>query len=211
VAEDSSHDPSYPYTNASGNQVNLAIKDEVLMAQVCHYVMTHTTDKLFLASQPDKKQFGLKAGLRLFGDKGHDAIHKELTQFHTLHSFAPKDPKTLTREERRNALTSLMFLTEKHSGKVKARACANGSTQRHHIAKDKASTSPMVTTEAIFIQSMILAHEHHDVAACDIPGAFLQADNPDYVLVRFDGILTELMVKVAPNIFRGYVITNSKG
>lgn len=172
--------------------------------------MTHTANKFFLNTQPTKKQFGLKKGLQLFGLKGETAIRKELTQFHTLKCFAPKDPKTLSREERRNALSSLIFLTEKNNGEVKARTCANGSTQRQHIAKEEAS-APTVTTEAIFIQSTIFAHEHRDVATCDIPGAFLHADNPDYVLMRLDGILAELMIKVAPNIYRKYVTTNSKG
>ena len=210
VAEESSCNPSYPYTNANGNRVDLAIEDEVLMAHVCHYVMSHTAGKLFLNANPDKKQYGLKTGLRLFGDKGHNAIRKELTQFHTLQCFAPKDPTTFTREECCNALSSLMFLTEKGSGEVKAKACANGRTQQQHIAKDE-TTAPTITTEAIFIQSTIFAHEQRDVATCDIPGAFLQAENPDYVLMRLDGILAELMVKVAPNIYRKHVTTIAKG
>jgi hypothetical protein len=56
-------------------------------------------------------------------------VVKELTQFHTLKCFRPHHPSTLSREDRRNALTSLMFLTEKNTGEVKARACANGSVQ----------------------------------------------------------------------------------
>ena len=63
----------------------------------------------------------------------------------------------------------------------------------------------------MFIQSKIYANENHDVATCDIPGAFLQADNPDFVLMRLDGILAELMVKIAPKLYRKYVTTNAKG
>jgi len=59
--------------------------------------------------------------------------------------------------------------------------------------------TPTVTFDTIFIQGTIFAHESRDVATCNIPGAFLQADNPDYVLMRLDGILAEeLMVQVAP-------------
>ncbi|KAL3821708.1 hypothetical protein ACHAXA_003266 [Cyclostephanos tholiformis] len=61
---------------------------------------------------------------------------------------------------------------------------------------------PYRNANAIFSQSTIFAHEQRDVATCDIPGAFLHADNPDYVLMRLDGILAELMVKVAPSIYR---------
>ena len=89
-------------------------------------------------------------------------------------------------------------------------ACANGSVQRKHVAKDEA-VAPTVTSEAIFVQSTIYAHESCDVATCDIPGAFLQADNPDFVLMRLDGILTELMVKIARTLYRKYVTTNAKG
>ncbi len=102
-----------------------------------------------------------------------------------------------------------MFLTEKRSGEIKARACANGSTQRTHIAKEEA-TAPTVTSEAIFIQGTIFAHEKRDVATCNIPGAFLQADNPDYVLMRLNGILAELMVQVAPSLYRKYINSNAK-
>jgi hypothetical protein len=177
-----SADDKYPYTNATGKVVDLAITDELLMAQVCQYVMLHTADKLYAntTESPLKKQYGLKAGLKKFEERGSQAIMKELTQFHTLDVFLPRDPKTLTRDDRRHALTSLMFLTEKRSGEVKARTCANGSVQRDHIAKEEA-TAPTVTTESIFIQGTIYAHECRDVATCNIPGAFLQADNPDYV------------------------------
>jgi hypothetical protein len=104
-------------------------------------------------------------------------------------------------DNQHKAFTSLMFLTEKRSGKIKACACANGSTQRNHIAKEEA-TAPTVTSEAIFIQGTIFANEQRDVATCDIPGAFLQADNPDYILMHLNGILAELMVKIAPHMYQ---------
>ena len=182
------------------------------MAHVCHYVMTHIADSLYYANaiKPKQKQYGLKAGLCMFSDCGNAAVFKELMQFHTLKYFRPRDPSTLTRDDRRKALTSLMFLTKKRSGKNKARECANGSTQRSHIAKEEA-TALTVNPEAIFIQGTIFAHEGRDVATCDIPGAFLQADNPDYVLMQLDGILAELMVQVAPTLYRTCVTTNAKG
>jgi len=97
-----------------------------------------------------------------------------------------------------------MFLTEKRTEEIKARDCANGSIQCQHIAKEEAA-APTVTSEAIFVQSTIYAHENRDVATCDSPGAFLQADNPDFVLMRLDGILAET------NLYRKYVTTNAKG
>ena len=134
---------------------------------------------------------------------------KELSQLQAMACFCPWDAHTLTREDRCQALTLLMFLTEKRSGKVKARACANGGDQRVHVAKEEAA-APTVTSEAIFIQSTIFAHENRNVATCDILGTFLQADNLDYVLMRLDGVLAELMAKVHPKLYRKYITTNAK-
>jgi hypothetical protein len=78
------------------------------------------------------------------------------------------------------------------------------------VAKEEAA-APTVTSDLIFIQGTIFAHENRDVATCNIPGAFLQADNPDWVLMRLDGILAELMVKVAPKIYCKFITVNAKG
>ena len=85
------------------------------MAHLCHFVMVHTAISLELARQghPTKKQFSLKAGLKPFGSRGDKAVTKELSQLHTMNCFHPCDPASLTRDDRRNALSSLMFLTEK--------------------------------------------------------------------------------------------------
>jgi len=40
----------------------------------------------------------------------------------------------------------------------------------------------------------------------DIPGAFLHADNEDYVIMKMVGTLAELMVKTNPKLYRQYVI-----
>jgi hypothetical protein len=212
VAEEHSQSSKHPYHTAGGTDVDLAILDEERMAHLCHFVMVHTATSVALAQQgqPTKKQYGLKTGLKRFGSRGETAVTKELAQLHTLNCFRPRHPSTLTHTDRRNALSSLMFLTEKRSGEVKARNCANGSVQRQHVVKEEA-TAPTVTSEAIFVQSTIFAHESRDVATCDIPGAFLHADNPDYVLMRLDGILAEMMVKIAPSIYRKFVTTNAKG
>ena len=121
------------------------------------------------------------------------------------------DPSKLTRDDCRKALTSLMILTKKQSGEIKECACANDSTEYNHIAKEEA-TAPTITTDVIFIQSStIFANKQRDVASCDIPGVFLQTNNPNFVLMHLDEILLEVMVKVAPKLYRKYVTKNQKG
>lgn len=118
------------------------------------------------------------------------------------------DAKTLTYDQRRTALASLIFLTEKRNGDIKARACANGKPQREHIAKEE-TASPTVTTEANFALAAIAAHERRIIATMDLPGAFLHAGNDMFVIMKMTGKLAELMVKTAPNIYRKYVIEDS--
>ena len=52
--------------------------------------MTHVADSLYYADAikpKQKKQYSLKAGLRMFSDRGNTAVIKELMQFHTLKCF----------------------------------------------------------------------------------------------------------------------------
>ena len=89
------------------------------------------------------KQYNLKSGLKHFGEKGIAAAKGKLTQLHVMDTWVPKDPTMLSRAEKVKALSSLMFLKEKSSGKVKGRACVNGAPQRTYIRKEDAS-SPTV-------------------------------------------------------------------
>ena len=54
----------------------------------------------------------------------------ELTKLHVMDNWVPKDTTILSRAEKVKALSSLMFLKDKRSGKVKGRACMNRAPQR---------------------------------------------------------------------------------
>ncbi len=56
----------------------------------------------------------------------------------------------------------------------------------------------------------INAKEKQKVVTIDIPGAFLHADNEDYAVMKMNGVLAELMVKMDPKIYPKYV-TIEKG
>ena len=68
----------------------------------------------------------------------------------------------MTSEEKKNAVQSLMFLTEKQCGKIKARKCADGRKQREYINKQDAA-SPTISLDTILITGAIEAHENMDV------------------------------------------------
>ena len=59
------------------------------------------------------EHFPLKKGIRLFGDKAEDATTTKLRAIHDMDTYEPLDASKLTRDEKHDALESLLFITEK--------------------------------------------------------------------------------------------------
>ena len=66
------------------------------------------------------QHLSIRAGLKKFGSKGEKAVSNDLTQLHTMSTYYPVDPTTLTKKQNLDALNSLMFLIEKQNGEIKA-------------------------------------------------------------------------------------------
>ena len=144
------------------------------------------------------EQMSAKKGLRHFGQRGADAIKKELEQLVYRKVMHGKKANDLTREQKRAALRYLMFLKEKRSGKVKGRGCADGRKQRIYKSKDETS-SPTIHVESLLLLCIIDAIEGRYVVTLDIPGAFMQADIDEIIHVKLVGELAELLVRVDPS------------
>lgn len=149
-------------------------------------------------------QYSMKKGIKLFGEKGVEAVRVELEQLHERQVMKPVDAKTLTHAEKRGALDYLMFLKEKRTGKIKGRGCADGRKQRLYTAKEDAS-SPTVAIESLMLTCVIDAKEKRDVATADIPGAFMQADMDEVVYMRLEGKMVEILLEIAPEVYGPYV------
>jgi hypothetical protein len=127
-----------------------------------------------------------------------------------LTTYTPVHAHELTAEQRKEALASLIFITEKRCGRVKSRACVNGNPQREYIPKETAA-SPTVMNDSVMITSAIDAHEGRKVVTCDIPGAFLHADLDEEVVMLLRGQLADLMVQIDPELYAPYLIKSKKG
>ena len=136
-----------------------------------------------------------KRGLRQFGQRGADTLMKELQQLIDQRVMRPRDARTLSQGGKKSTLKYLMFLKEKHCGKVKGWGCTDGRKQRLYKSKEETS-SPTVRLESLFLSSMIDAKENQKVRTCDIPGAFMQADIDEQLFLKFDGDLVELLIPV---------------
>jgi hypothetical protein len=98
---------------------------------------------------------------------------KEMEQMIKRDCFEPVHQEELNETERRRAMDSLIFLSEKKDKSIKARHCANGSTQQSYMQREEVSR-PTVSTESTMLTAVIEAKEGRDVATCAIPNAFIQ-------------------------------------
>jgi hypothetical protein len=158
-------------------------------------------------------QLSLKAGLKQWGPKAEAAVRSEMKQLHFRDTFKPFHWKDLTHSQRMSVLESHMFLKEKRDGKVKGRTVAGGNKQRDYISKEEAS-SPTVATESVLLTCIVDAEEGRDVAVIDIPNAFIQTrieDAKDMVFIKIRGVLVDMLVDIAPDVYEPYVTTDKKG
>jgi hypothetical protein len=158
-------------------------------------------------------QLSLKSGLKLWGDKAYTAVTSEMKQLHFWKTFKPKHWNELSNTQCQMVLESHMFLKEKRDGSLKGRTVAGGNKQRDCISKEDAS-SPTIATEAILLSCIIDAKEEGDVTVIDIPSAFIQTrveDEEDMAIIKIRGVLVDILVQIAPDIYKSYVMTDKKG
>ena len=106
-------------------------------------------------------------------------------------------------------LSSLLFLKEKRTGKIKGRACINGAPQRAYISKEEAAL-PTVSMESTFITASIAARKDRKVRCYDIPSAFVNTEVDKDVLMVLKEDLADMMVQIAPQVYRKYVTVDRK-
>jgi hypothetical protein len=127
-----------------------------------------------------------------------------------MHTFPPWDPKVLTREERKKALSLLIFLKEKDTEEVKGRMCVNGAPQREYIRKEDVA-SPTVATDLVFLTGAIDAYQGRSITFIDLPRAFLHMLTNEKIIVVLRGELCELMCMIDPKLHRKYVCKDKCG
>jgi hypothetical protein len=61
---------------------------------------------------------------------------------------------------------------------------------------------------------VIDADEERDVAVIDIPNAFIQTcieDEADMAIIKIRGILVDMLLEIAPDVYKDFVTTDKKG
>ena len=64
--------------------------------------------------------FNTKKGINIFGNMSETAVMKELQKIHDMNTYKSMDASTLTYQERKYALASFIFITEKRYEDIKS-------------------------------------------------------------------------------------------
>ena len=133
----------------------------------------HITAKRALREDPSTARPAIEAELRTLIEKG---------------VFRPIKHSTLTEDQRRSVIRSQLNVTQKYlpttdgtgriKDKVKARLVGGGDCQDRGKYTASETSSPTVSTTAIFLIAQIAAAEGRDVTTIDIGSAYLNASMP---------------------------------
>ena len=77
--------------------------------------MTEEESDAYVVGVIFAQHFSLKKGLEHFGEKGVTAVRRELEQIHKMETYEPIYKSDLSIEDRKKALASLLFITEKRN------------------------------------------------------------------------------------------------
>jgi hypothetical protein len=124
--------------------------------------------------------------------------------------WTPMEVSKLSQEKWMHTLFLLQFLKEKETGDNKGQACITGAPQQAYIPKEDA-VSPTVSTELTFVTAVIVAKERRKVCCYDMPSAFVNTDIGDDVIMVLKGGLANMMIQIAPEVYRKYVTLDKKG
>jgi len=96
----------------------------------------------------------LNKAIKKWGQSATDAALKEMKQLQNRKCFVLMHVHTLTKEECRCIMHSLLFLTEKQDGAVEARHCADGSIQQNCVSSESMA-SLTVCAELVLLSAAI--------------------------------------------------------
>jgi hypothetical protein len=154
-------------------------------------------------------QMTAREGIEKHGEDAVLALFKEFAQLHDKKVFKAVRASDLSREQKRNALRAINLIKEKRNGDLKGRTCADGRKQRNWYTKER-TTSPTISNDSLMAILTLSAAERRKIAMWDVEGAYLLADQDDYVLLKFTGESVDVLCKVDKGYEAFVTIENGK-
>ena len=162
------------------------------------------TDKLILHFQKKVERYLLHMSVKECLTKHKNAtlkaVFKELKQMVDMNVFEPLSPLTLSKTQLKKTIRSFMFMKEKFKSdgtfdKIKARLVAGGHMEEMPLMD---ISSPTASLEAVLMVAAIAAKERRSVCTADVPGAYLNADMVEEVIMIIEPLLDQLLIKIKP-------------
>jgi hypothetical protein len=172
-------------------------------------IFEYEAEEAHILAMAFAQTYSLVKGLKKFGSVGEEAVYAEIERLHNRGCFKPIHIESYGSESRRQLMESIMFLTEKRDGTIKARNVTNGRKQQTWMSKEEAA-SPTIT-------AVIDAKENRDACVVDLPHAFVQTPNekankehpPDVMKVR--GRLVDMLLEIDPQMYAAPYIKKENG
>jgi len=200
----------YNFLNFYNHKKNRKLKQEYV-AGIRHAMLQLNQDKKCDPAELYANVVGLcftqmsaRKGIKMFGEEALAALSAEYAQLDSLSVFTPRDASMLNWNEKKEALRTIDLIKKKRCGKVKGRSVVDGRDQREQYSKAETS-SPAITFESLIATFVVDAYERRDVATSDVSGAFLKAEQKDYVLLRLTGEALKAILRANSDKYEKYV------
>ena len=140
-------------------------------------------------------QMAAKDGIAKHGEAAVMALFKEFGQLHDKRVFTAIRASDLSFDQKKNALHAINIIKEKRNGMLKGRTVADGRKQRAWYTKQE-TTSPTISNDSLMAILTVSAGEKRKIAMWDVEGAYLHAEQDNFVLVKFTGSSVDVLCQV---------------
>lgn len=148
----------------------------------------------------------IKEAEEIYGlDATEQSIMKEIVQFLDFNCFSPIYGDELSREERRNIISSKLFLKSKvdtltgQQIKLKSRVVMRGDMQRRDTVGD--TSSPTAALETVKIMFCVACFERRKCLISDLTAAYLANAYPEdepAIFIRLSANLAKYLIRLKP-------------
>ena len=136
-------------------------------------------------------------GIAKHGEKAVEALMKKYAQLDKFKVFEPLNSASLNKREKFRAFREIKLLKEKRDGLLKGRTCVDGRLQRAYISKEELA-APMCSNDALMLVLLQAAFEGRKVATADVQAAYLHADMDDFVVIKLQGPIVDILCEMKP-------------
>ena len=149
-------------------------------------------------------QMNTTKGIKPQGERAIEALLKEFAQLDNMNTFKPIKADSISKQERKKALRLISLIKEKRDGTLKRRTCADGRSQRSYISKEDAA-SPVCSNVALMISMVVAAYANRKHATCDVTSAYLHADMDNFVVIKIQGQIVDILCAKNPS-YKDFVV-----